>query len=134
MGVNKTAGPNATPLSNWKQGPVKSLDNGAMELAGIITFGATGTVSAVSGLGVSCISYPTGGTGVYRVYVPACKDIVPIVSYGGTTYGNKVNVSAISAVSGYFDVVVHSAAGVSTPASGNFVTFVAMVRDSKVSA
>jgi hypothetical protein len=130
--ANKTAGPNATPLSNWKQWYVRSLENGENELSAKITFGGTGTVSAVSGLGVSCISYTTGGSGVYRVYIPACKDITPIVSYGGTTFANKIFVSAISAVSGYFDVAVHTAAGVSTPTSGDFFTFVAMARDSKV--
>lgn len=133
MGINKTAGPSMTALANLKQGPMKAFCNAEVAYCGRITIGGTGIVSTVSGPYVSCVSVPAT-SGLYRVYVPACKDLGVVVSYGGNTYANKINVSAISAKSGYFDVIIHTAAGVTTPTSGDFFTFIAHARDSKVVA
>lgn len=131
MPAPKTAGPNATPLANWKAGMVDGTDIGQTLLAGRVTFSSAGAVSLVSGVGFSAVA--TGASGVYRIYVPACTDLCAAVTYGTTaTFANKVALSGVAQPkSGYFDITVHSAAGVSLPASGDYCTFIVSARTRK---
>lgn len=131
MANPKTAGPSATPLANWKQGMVDAMEIGQTLLAGRVTFSSAGAVSLVSGPGYSVVA--TGASGVYRVYVPACTDLCAAVTYGTTaTFANKVALSGVARpLSGYFDITVHSAAGVSLPASGDYCTFLVSARTRK---
>jgi len=131
MPAPKTAGPNATPLANWHATPIMGSCIGEVSLAGRVTFSSAGAVSLVSGVGFSVVA--TGASGVYRVYVPACTDLCAAVTYGTTaTFANKVALSGVAQPkSGYFDITVHSAAGVSLPASGDYCTFIVSARTRK---
>lgn len=134
MGITKTAGPGMTPAANLKAWYPQAYCNGEIIFCGKVIFGATGTVSSVTGPYVSAVSYPTGGTGCYRVYFPPVKDVAIVAHYTtSTTWANQVNVSSVSGPSGYADIIVHSAAAVSTPASGDGLVFVAHAYTSKVS-
>lgn len=131
MASPKTAGPNATPLANWHATPVQGMWLDERILAGRVVFSSAGAVSSVTGVGYSVVA--TGASGVYRVYVPACTEIVNQVTYGTTvTFANKVALSGVAVpTAGYFDITVHSAGGVSLPASGDFCTFVSVARTRK---
>ena len=115
----KTAGPNATPLANWHGTPIQGTCIGERLIAGTIVFSTAGAVSSVSGIGVSAV---TTASGVYRVYIPPCTQMVPMVIYGTlAVYANDVAISTISPTSGYFDLVVKSAGGLTNPSSGDYV-------------
>lgn len=131
MGAPKTAGPSATPLANWHATPMLGTCIGERVLAGRVIFSSAGAVSSVSGVGYSVVA--TGASGVYRVYVPACTDMCSQVTYGTTaTFANKVALSGAAVpTAGYFDITIHSAAGVSLPASGDYCTFVTVARTRK---
>lgn len=134
MGARQ-AGSTATPLKNWRMTRVNATGNDVVVLAGQAVFSASSLVGTVTGTGgITVVSGPAAGgaTGMYRVYVPACLAIYPMVEYGSTaTTGNEARISAISAGSGYFDVAIASAAGASIPTSGDFMTFQVFAQASK---
>lgn len=132
MANPKTAGPNATALANWHSTPLQGMNIGERELSGRVVFSSAGAVSSVTGIGFSVVA--TGASGVYRVYVPPCTDLTVALTYGTTaTFANKIALSGAAVpTAGYFDITIHSAAGVSLPASGDFCTFLVNAHTRKV--
>ena len=114
----RVAGPTADPLANWHGAPLKGMGVEERIMGGTIVFSTAGAVSAVSGVAISAV---TQATGVYRVYVPKNLQMFVTLTYGTTVmFANDITLSSVSAPSGYFDLCIASAAGLSSPSSGDF--------------
>lgn len=127
--MGKTAGPNASPLADWHSTPLMGTCLGERLLAGTIVFSTAGAISAVSGVGISAV---TVSTGVYRVYTPKCTQMCIQLTYGTqAVFANLPRVSTVSPTSGYFDLLIASAAALSAPSSGDFVHMTISARSRK---
>ena len=125
-----TTTPSVSLAAFPKRGPVRALEEGTIIISGKILFGGTGSVSSVTGYGLSAAS---AATGVVTVAFPPCKQIngiqlTPQVSGG---YTGTLSVSAVSAGSGTLTFVAATGGAAANFPSGGYVYVTIEARESK---